>query len=219
MAGYILGRWHALQNSFADFFNEQGFLFRLGTTIILILILSIVANNIAGSEPRIAYSELARFILSGLVAIGIYYSILTFEFNVKKNKEDRRIQKSSATFTLLSAWYNTPIVDYSKSISIFEKSTNYDDLKKDREDFLLWFDSNEAAAVDLRRAIGGMFNYFEIVASGIREKVIDEQLVKRYYGDVFKEYYTDWIRFIGKRREKSPSIYLEFTNLVEHWNT
>lgn len=218
MVGYILGRWDAAQNSFASFFNEHGLLFRLGTTILLILFLAIVASNMAIEEPRIAYSEIARFIVGGLVAIGIYYSVLTFEFNVKKSKEDRRIQKSSATFTILSAWYNTPIVDYSKSISLFERGADYQNLKSHMDVFLAWFDSNEEAAVELRRAIGGMFNYFEVIASGIRERVIDEQFVRRYYGDVFTDYYNDWIAFINKRREKSPSMYAEFTNLVENWN-
>lgn len=218
MVGYIFGRWDAAQGNFAAFFNEHGLLFRLGTTLILILFLAIVANNIASRESQIAYSEIARFIVGGLVAIGIYYSILTFEFNVKKNKDDRRMQKSSSTFTILSAWYNTPIVDYSKAISFFERGANYQNLRNQMDGFLAWFDSNEKSAVELRRAIGGMFNYFEIIASGIREKVIDEQFVRRYYGDVFTEYYNDWIAFINKRRENAPSMYLEFTNLVENWN-
>jgi hypothetical protein len=218
MITYIVWNQRDLKGFLRSISGKYGLLFRVTTSIALILILIGVTLTIKTQDPNLLTTERTKFFIGGLVAIGLFYTILAFEFNVKKSKQDRRSQLSQSTFSILSAWYNTPIVDYSKTISLFEKGANHKHLKNNIDAFLQWFDSDDKDAIELRRAIGGVFNYFEIICTGIKEQIIDEQFVKRYYEEVFNDYYNDWIGYINKRRGINGGMFSEFTTLVENWN-
>jgi hypothetical protein len=218
LVGYMFGNSDKHAAGLTEYIQSHAFLFRVCIASVLILILCYINFHITKKEPKIAYSELAKFTASGLVVIGFFYSILTFEFNVKKSKLDKRAQMAQSTFNILSAWNTTPLIDHHKTIDTFEKSDKHALLKENIDEFMVYYNSDSIESIELRKAIRGIFNYFEIITSGITEGVIDEAFVKRYLSEVALEYYNDWNNFIGKRREKNPTVFIEFTNLVETWN-
>lgn len=217
MLGYVA--WNhkdGVRTYFKSFYERYSLLLRISLSVAFIIVIIGYANFLHQTEPKLALSELAKFVVSGLVVVGLFYSILAYEFGVKKSKLDRRVQKGQSTFNILSTWYNSPLIDYSKVIDSFEKSDKYSLLKNNIEEFEKYFEDVDKS-IELRNAYRGIFNHFEIISAGIKEEVIDETFVKRYFKDIFFAYYEDWIAFIVRRRQKNPDAFLEFTTLVENW--
>jgi hypothetical protein len=126
---------------------------------------------------------------------------------------------SQSTFNILSTWYNEPLISHSKTIDTFEGGVNYASLKGNLSAFNVFYDSSSNDSIELRKAIKGILNYFEIISAGIKEGIIDEPFAKRYFSEIFIEYYDDWNAFIVSRRVNNPGMFIEFTTLAEKWKS
>jgi hypothetical protein len=218
LIGYIVGLRDKEFKSFGTFISNHSLFFRILISTIFILLLyfnAVYIQNTVGKQ-KFDTAEFWKYVIGGLVVIGLIYTILTFEFTVKQSREAKRTQQSQSTFGILSAWYNSPLIDYSKVVDQFEKTANYQLLKNNLDDFIVFYD-DLSQSIELRNAVRGVFNFFEMIGSGIREGVIDEGFVRRYFEEVFILYYDDWIEFIKKRRQNAPEMFIEFTNLAEKW--
>lgn len=142
-------------------------LFLTGLIYLLIILKTKEGNNLADSE-------LVKIATGGLVILGILYSILTYEFNVKKRREELRAQKSLTTYSAITAWLNNPLIEYSQEIRNFETGTNYILLKGNMEIFEKFFDNSDQGS--LKKSVIAIFNYFETIACGISENIVDEPL-------------------------------------------
>ena len=129
---------------------------------------------------------------------------MTFEFNVKKRREEVRSQKSLSTYSALKDWQNTPLIDYSQKIREFENGNDYQLLKGDMVKFENFFDALNQT--ELKKSVIAIFNYFESISCGVVEGVLDEGFVKRFFQTVFTLYYNDWILYIKVRRKTEDSI-------------
>jgi hypothetical protein len=217
MIGYVFGKYDK-DEKYIGLLLHHSLLFRVIFTISLILVLGCVTIAIEQNDKTISISELAKFVVSGLVLISLFYSILAFEFNVQKNREDKRVQKSMSTYNAISDWQKSPLVDYTKTIRAFENGEHKGKLRGSMKELDEFLDGAEQA--DLKKAIVSTINYFEVLAGGIGENIMDEEFTRRYFKTIFTLYYKDWIQWITHRRttEDSEHLWTDFTNLVEKWN-
>jgi len=217
--GLIIGLNYKKRNSVnINRGKERNYLpFRVFILICLFILLMAVAYYLHLVEPELKQSELVKIISGGLVIIGILYSILAYELNIGKNKQDIRIKKASATFDAISEWHTSPMIDYSKVIQQLEESTIFNLLKTDLNAFFVEFDKPEH--LEGRRALVCVFNYFETLACAVVEHIMDERFLKRYFDHIFISYYDEYYEYVKARRirKNNASIWIEFTNLVEKW--
>jgi len=199
------------------FINKHSTSFRILILVLLVSGLIGLTCHFHFTDHSFTAAEAAKFFISGLVVIGLTYSILTFEFIVKKNRDERVSKLSSATFDILKSWYGSPLIEYLKFIYGFEKTEIFKLLNSDIGKFMAFFEGEGSDSIEFRKSFNGILNYFEIICSGIKENVVDESFTKRYFEDVFYVYYDEWISLIKERRKKLPDMFCEFTTLTEEW--
>ncbi len=105
----------------------------------------------------------------GWYLLDYFTTVLTFEYTVKKNNHDKRVLECQGSFNILSQWYVPPLSEYSKAIYIFEGTENYDTLKTDPEEFNKFLTLTLKASLRIREATNGIFNFFEIICTGMKE--------------------------------------------------
>ncbi|SFD76433.1 protein of unknown function [Chitinophaga sp. CF118] len=193
--------------------------FRVVIIFLAFILLVILAGYLRLEEPDLKKSEIIKIINSGLVIIGLMYSILTFESNQIKNRHDIRVRKCSATYNVIREWHMSPMMDYSKICKEFELKNEYQLLKNDIESFMQEFDNSINS--EYRKSLICVLNYFESIAVAISEDLLDELFTKKYFRLIFLEFYDDYFFFIHERRKikNDNEIWQEYTRLAYKWKT
>ena len=191
--------------------------FRAVLVFLAFILLILLACYLHSEEPELKKSEIVKIVNSGLVIIGVMYSILTYESNQIKNRHDMRVRKSAATYKAMVEWHVSPMVDYSKTCKEFESRNEYQLLKDDIEMFMQEF--NKSINFEYRRSLICILNYFESMAVAISEDLMDESFMKKFFRNIFFEFYDAYFLFIEERRKmkNDHEIWYEFTTLVERW--
>ena len=192
---------------------------RILVIIIAIELLLITASYVHIQEPKLALSELVKIIISGLIIVGLIYTILTFEATQVKNLTDLRQQRATTTYNAISQWHTSPLIDYSKVIFEHEKGGILLLINEDPNKFEIEFAKPEK--FEYRKALIGTLNYFESICSATSQNLMDEGYLKNFFENIFFLHYDDYISFIRNRRiiRKRDDIWYEFTTLVEKWET
>ncbi len=197
--------------------EQYGLSFRMFMSLAFMTMLIWTSGQIDTREPDLAYSERAKFIVNGLLVIGLFYSMLGFEFNVRKTRMDVRSAKSLTTFTAISAWHNAPLIDYSKQVKLFDRSNNYRLLLGDIKQFIVFFEHEDQA--ELYKSVHGIFNYFETLGIAVDMGIMHEEFVRKFFRNAFLKYYNEWLPYIVNMRSGAPSLWVNFTSLAERWKT
>ncbi|TDX01002.1 DUF4760 domain-containing protein [Dinghuibacter silviterrae] len=170
--------------------------------------------NVSGKED--ALKNLCFVLTAGSIVIGIFYSILNYEKNHQKIKNDEDISKLTNAFNAAFEWTKPTMVE---NLKITKKMHNEHkhlcDQNKSKEFFDI-LEKNEEA----RSALVSILNYLELLAIGIEEEVLDEKMIKRYFKSMFFRYHANYEFYIKYRRKvhHSPTSWEYFTNLAEKWN-
>lgn len=191
--------------------------FRAVLVFLAFILLILLACYLHSEEPELKKSEIVKIVNSGLVIIGVMYSILTYESNQIKNRHDTRVRKSSATYNAMGEWHVSPMVDYSKICKEFESKNEYQLLKNDIEKFMQEF--NSSINSEYRKSLICILNYFESMSVGIGEDLMDEVFMRKFFRKIFFDFYDAYFPFIQERRRinNDHEIWQEFTRLVERW--
>ena len=191
--------------------------FRAILVFLSFILLMLLAWYLHQEEPELKKSEIIKILNSGLVIIGVIYSILTYESNQIKNRHDTRVRKSSATYSAIGEWHVSPMMDYSKICKEFESKNEYHLLKDDIDAFMREF--NKDINFEYRRSLICILNYFESMSVAVSEDLMDELFMKKFFRNIFFEFYNVYFLFIeARRKEKNDhEIWLEFTTLVQRW--
>jgi hypothetical protein len=191
--------------------------FRAILVFLAFILLMLLACYLHSEEPDLKKSELFKVVNSGLVIIGVIYSMLTYESNQVKNRHDTRVRKSSATYNAIGEWHASPMMDYSKICKEFESKNEYQLLKDDIEMFMHEF--NKSINFEYRKSLICILNYFESMAAGIGEDLMDEVFMRKFFRKIFFEFYDTYFPFIQERRRinNDDEIWQEFTTLVQRW--
>jgi len=193
--------------------------FRAALVLFAFILLMGLAFYLHKEEPELKKSEIVKILNSGLVIIGLMYSILTYESNQVKIRHDIRVNKCSATYKAMGEWYASPMIDYLRVCKEFELKDEYHLLKNDIDAFMIIFEDN--VNIEYRKSLINILNYFEIMATAVNEDLMDELFMKKYFRRIFVHHYNTYFLFIEKRRDtkNDPEIWKEFTSLVQKWNT
>lgn len=191
--------------------------FRALLVFLAFILLILLACYLHREEPDLKKSELFKVVNSGLVIIGVMYSMLTYESNQVKNHHDMRVSKCSATYKVMREWHTSPMMDYSKICKEFESKKEYQLLQDDIEMFMHEFDKN--INLEYRKSLICILNYFESIGVGISEDLMDELFMKKYFRKLFYDFYDTYFHFIQERRRMNndDEIWQEFTTLVKRW--
>lgn len=191
--------------------------FRAILVFLSFILLMLLAWYLHQEEPELKKSEIIKILNSGLVIIGVIYSILTYESNQIKNRHDTRVRKSSATYDVIKEWHTSSMIDYSKICKEFESKKEYALLQNDIGAFMHEF--NKGVNLEYRKSLICILNYFESMAVAISEDLMDELFMKKCFSKIFFKFYNAYILFIEERRriKNDPEMWREFTILVERW--
>lgn len=152
---------------------------------------------------------------AGSIIIGIFYTILNYEYNQIKSSHDRLLSKKILAFQICSEWSKPVMVENLKITNIMRiKNSNLIDDNRPTE-FAKVLENDE----NTRSALVSIFNFLESVSLGVWDEIMDEYLIRKYFRTVFISYYMDYNFFIEFRRSlhQNPEIWVQFTNLAQKW--
>lgn len=215
LVGYLVGQRDKSYHKFKVFVTDHSILFRVLFAGILILALSGIGLILHQKYSKFDTVEFAKFITGGLVVIGLVYSILAFEFNVKKTKLDYKTAKEILTFNTANDWHKSPIKDYQNTSIGFEKKFIDSANTRTVEELYDYVENN----LEYRESLKGILNYFENLSIGVYKGLIDKQFVYEFISYIFEIYYVDYFYFIETHRvkRKNATIWVNYTNLAEEW--
>jgi hypothetical protein len=151
--GYCLGVFDKERPKLSTWIKNFSPPLRRAFSLFLFTVLILVTLTIHYKLPeKFDIGEMAKFVVSGLVVIGLFYTILTFEYNFRKNREDKRIIEVQGSFDILSQWYVPPLSDYTRAIYVFEGTDKYQLLKNNLDEFHKFFNSRTDDSFKLRDA-------------------------------------------------------------------
>ena len=126
-------------------------------------------------------------------------------------EEQRKIARKRTTLDALSQkeWDR----DYIDSKHTFNKL-------RDHDDGLIKWAQIENRSSDETKIIRSTLNDYELIAVGIKEKVLDEELYKRWFRASFIKDWQQSKAFIMelRRSENMPKAFCEFEWLAEKWS-
>jgi hypothetical protein len=204
-----------LGSFFKALFGKYALLFRVSLALALIIVVIGIADYLHFTEPNLLISDLAKFVVGGLVVVGLFYSILSFEFNVRKTKQDYKTAKEILTFNTANEWHKAPVKDYQKTSIEYEKKFVKTKKNRTAEDLYNYVERN----LDFRESLKGILNYFENMSVGVYKGLIDKDFVYEFISYIFEIYYIDYYYYIEGYRQKrnNKTIWVNFTNLAEEW--
>jgi len=167
-------------------------------------------------EPDLKKSDLIKILTGGLVVIGLMYSIMSYESVQAKNQYDMHRQQLASSFEIINQWYKTPLIDYSSALGAFQQTSEFSLITTDVVAFYNIINNDQK---ECRTALAGIFNYFEIICCALKEDLLEEEFIKRYFQGIFYRMYDLYHPYILYRRidRGVPDIWNDYTETVEYW--
>ncbi|HTN38158.1 MAG TPA: DUF4760 domain-containing protein [Arachidicoccus sp.] len=188
---------------------------------ILIVTLIMIAINILGyftwSGATIA-EKLKNFItlLGGAsIIIGIFYSILNYENNQIKIKNDSKVSKEILTFSTATKSYDSHMTQCFAKIHLFYDE-NINLLQNGQHGL---FEQKINADIEVKSAWLIVLNYFECICAGIDQGIMDEEFMREFFQTIFKNYqrmFSNYIDYL-RRERKTERIFSHFTQTCQKW--
>jgi len=153
-----------------------------------------------------------------LILLTFFFAALNYEFTSSKARRDYESARNLLTYNTACEWHKNPMSQYQKdSISkenIFIATTPFRTIENFRD--FIQLDEHR----DFKQSLKCILNHFECVAIGCNKGMIDTEFIKNFYEMIFKIYYRDYYAYITseRTRQSSPTMWSEFTNLVEGWD-
>jgi Domain of unknown function (DUF4760) len=200
--------------------NFIGFIFyyRLVFVLISLSIISFIIKDVynssnAGDE----YKNSALVLTCGSVIIGIFYSIINYEHNQRKFKHDVKLSREMLTFTTACKMHEAETINHFKSIKSFYNANK----QVFAEGKLADIDIKLKAEPDTRVSFIVIFNYFESIAIGIEQGIMDEVFMKEFFKTIYRDCYNEFGTYIEfmRKENNSPRAFHKFTALAKRWES
>jgi hypothetical protein len=146
---------------------------------------------------------------AGAIIAMISVSIAGVAFLYTRRANRRRATLDMVMKTLLDEGAQK---QYRKFRDIVRKDKNADDSFK-----IISLTEEDQLDSEDRKTVLQQLNVYELMALGIRRKLFDEALYKRWYHNQFMTDYEGASDFISKLQEKKASIYCEASALYANW--
>lgn len=192
------------------------FFYRLIFVTAALLALSYVTYQVwQYSIPQDRYKNIALVFSFGSIIIGIFYSIINFEHNQIKYKNEKRSTRLVLSFNAASDWHKPSMVENLKiTKQLYDTHKSLIDDNKG-VDFFKILEENE----DARSALVSIFNFFECISLGVGHGMLDEEFIKSYFTGVYRQYVSNYGFYISYRRNvhNTPLSWINYTNLAAKW--
>lgn len=198
------------------FLVENAFKSRFWVLVVGLFLISYIAYKVNQKHPN-ELRDTISVITGGCVILALFYSIISYEYNQRKFNHDIKTSRETLSFSIACEWYKPPTSDFMKtSIKFYKKHQNlieqtnakafHDELEKEENE-------------ESKAAIFGILNYFESIALGVKQNIMDEEFIKGFFGSVFATYYNDYLFYIEYRRKikQNTKIWKNFTTLSNKW--
>lgn len=180
-------------------------------------VIILMLRTVHQSAPPDELKNAVLVLTGGSIIIGIFFSLLNYEYNHNKNKRDVKTAKAILSFNTALEWHKPHIVENLKiTKTMYDTHKHLIESNKSSEFFDL-LEKDEKA----RAALVSIFNYLECVAVGVDQGIMDANFIKTFFCSLFKTYYSDYEFYISYRRKKysNPKTWVNFTNLAQQWNS
>ena len=194
------------------------FYYRLIIVTIAMIMLSVASARVwqqSAKEERT--KNISMVIGLGSVCTGIFYSILNYENNHIKYKEECKKSKYTLCYHSVSEWHQpTMVANLKITKQLYDVHKHLIDDNRGREFFEILEDNEEG-----RSALVSILNYFEGISIGIKRDLLDDGYMKLSFGNVARSYVEHYGFYIQYRRafHRSPDMWVNFTNMVAVWNS
>lgn len=195
-----------------------GFVFKYRMLFILLFLIAIgygVYEAVICSTDSELLRNIAVIATYGSVIIGVFYAILNYEHKHEKDLYDRRFAKCAETYNTICEWHRPAMVVNLKTTKQLFESKKHLILENKAKDFYEQLEENDEA----RAALIAILNYFEFLAVGINQGILDELFVKKLFRTLMIGYFNDYSFYIMYKRkyQNAPTIWIEFTDLADKW--
>lgn len=195
-----------------------GFVFRYRMLFILLFLIAIgygVYEAVLRSADNALLKNIAVIATYGSVVIGVFYAVLNYEHKHQKDLYDIRFAKCAEAYNAICEWHRPAMVDNLKTTKQLFETKKHLILENKAKDFYEELEQNDEA----RAALIAILNYFESLAVGINQGILDELFVKRLFRTLMMSYFNDYSFYIMYKRKyhNAPTIWLEFTRLADNW--
>lgn len=210
---YSIKGFESIINGFIKFVFYYRMVLVFGTLTGLAFISSHVWNVSAAGEQWKNVS-----IVFGLssISLGIFYSILNYENNHIKYKIDAKKNSCALSFVCVNEWHKPTMVENLKvTKKLFDAHRNLIQEGKKPEFFAI-LESDEEG----RSALVSILNYFECMAIGIKQNLLDEEFMRITFKGVAEGYSNNYGFYIEYRRakENNMSTWINFTEMAKRWS-
>ena len=193
------------------------FYYRLILVTVAMLMVGIAAARVWKNSSREERTKNISLVVGiGSLCTGIFYSILNYENNHLKYKEDCQKATDTLCYHSVNEWHQPNMVEHLKiTKQLYDDYKHLIDDNRGREFFEI-LEGNEAG----RSALVSILNYFEGIAIGIKRDILDDGYMKLSLGNVARSYVVHYGFYIQYRRafHRCPDMWINFTNMVAIWN-
>lgn len=194
-----------------NFFKRRFFILLLGCAGI-----ALIAINVS-KDPTTTTKDLVQIVTGGVIVLTLFYHMINYENDQMKFKHDVKIFREKISFNIATEWHKIPMVDYMQTLKTFLKKCEPLLQENDAKTFhdTIENEGNE----EQKKALIAVFNYFESIALGVKQDIMDEEFIRGFFGSIFAQYYQEYAFYIEYRRriKKNPRIWINFTNLAGRW--
>jgi len=194
------------------------FYYRIGLVLLALAFIGYLEyrywNNLGNTDK---VKNFVAILTGGSIVIGIFYSILNYEYSQIRFKHDSKTSRDVLSFNVANEWHKVNMVEAQKVAKKFLRKCQpllldnnakkfHDELEDERNE------NRKAALISI-------FNYFESLSLGVKQGIIDEQFIRGFFGSIFESYYNEYIFYIEYRRrvKKNAKIWIHFTQLAQKW--
>jgi hypothetical protein len=158
--------------------------FRAMIILLAIIFLSVLAAYLHLQEPDLKQSEIIKILNGSMIIVGLAYTIMTYEFNHSKTLNEIRVRRTTATYEIIKEWNSAVMTNYQKICYEFENKHEIIFLHNDIDNFIEI--NNDGVNTEYIKSLTGILNYFESIAVGIGEDLMDETLMRKYFKGLHK---------------------------------
>lgn len=169
------------------------------------------------SPPADQLRNSILIITGGAVVIGIFYSVLNYEHSQLTFRHHIKLSRETLTFNTTGKMHEPATIGHFKILKEFYEAHQQDF----RQAAYQKVQASLKQDTEARIAFIVLFNYFESIALGVLQGIMDEDFMKAFFKTVFTEQFQLFEGFLEYLRTdtRSERLFWRFSQLAKKWKT
>lgn len=184
--------------------------------LFLILLLGIIIFKFIYFDRKMAFGivEIMAYLTGSVAILTLIYHSLSLESSHSFHEEDLKLKKHQYSYEIVSK-INEPSM--SKTLQVMYEINKNKELyfkKNDITEFKKYLEKHG----EKRAQLVMLINYFEHISILVKNKHVEEDIIKDSFKTIFINTYTLLKPYIDNSQEASRKIWLNFECLAEKWS-